>query len=243
MKTHNSIGGGKRKGFESEDPTELAKKDRMKQDFQKGLQEQVEFKKRQKEMEKQRQLQEDRIEEERIRKEQEELARRQAEEDPKKKVLAKLQNMEQNANHLMQQQQQFVKEKPARNRGNVQSFDQQAHAPPSQEQNQFQPPPQHPPNQQGYPQQQPPPYYPPPYGHAYPYGHPYPPPYGQPYPQPYGYPGHPGQHPYYPPPQQPASFPSMPRNEAISNELQQIRTEMQNQQAVLAKQLQLIQVT
>jgi len=222
---------GKRKGFQSEDPMEMAKKDKIKQDYQRGLQEQVEFKKRQKEMEKQRQLQEDRIEEERIRKEQEELARRQAEEDPKNKVMAKFKDMEKNANQLLQQQQQLAQEKPSRNRRNVQSLDQQANptATANSDHNQFQSPPSnYPPPQQnqqpppGY-NQQPPPYYPPPYGHGYP------PPYGQPYPQPYGYP--PAQ-PYYNPQQQ--------RNEAVTSELHHIRTEMQNQQAMLAKQLEII---
>ena len=71
--------------MQSEDPQALARKDQMKQDFQKGLQEQIEFKKRQKELEKQRKLEEDRLEDERIRRENEEFERRQAEEDPKKR--------------------------------------------------------------------------------------------------------------------------------------------------------------
>ncbi len=70
---------------QGDDPNELAKKDKMKQEFQKGLQEQIEYKKRMKEMEKQKKLEEDRLEDERIRREQEEFERRQAEEDPRKR--------------------------------------------------------------------------------------------------------------------------------------------------------------
>jgi len=71
--------------LQSDDPQMLAKKDKMKQDFQKGLQEQIEYKKKMKELEKQKRLEEDRLEEERIRRENEEFERRQAEEDPRKR--------------------------------------------------------------------------------------------------------------------------------------------------------------
>ena len=78
-------GRGRNLPLQSEDPQAVAMKDKIKNDYQKELRDQIEAKKRVKEQEKLRQKEEDRAEEERIRKEQEDLARRQAEEDPKKK--------------------------------------------------------------------------------------------------------------------------------------------------------------
>ena len=79
------LGGRRNFSLQSEDPQNLAVKDKAKQDYQRELRDQIEAKKRMKEQEKQKQREEDRLEEERMRKEQETLARRQAEEDSKTK--------------------------------------------------------------------------------------------------------------------------------------------------------------
>lgn len=66
--------------LQSDHPQEVARREKMKMDFQKGLQDQIEERKRLKKLEEQKKREEELLEMQRLKKEQEELERKYAQE-------------------------------------------------------------------------------------------------------------------------------------------------------------------